>query len=172
MYPRQFNSLQRQLSPPQHHYTSSSSRRLSESSRDSYSGGYVVQDNQDHYSHYGREAASRGGGGGSRIVPQRTYSNDAPHGQRMDGMGPIPNRESYLWNCNPIPKYDTIIISIKFLPAYCYLFAVLVIIIINFVNCIFVWNTKINRLLLYQQLLITMLCSLLSFDVIDLCNFA
>ena len=105
MYPRQFNSLQRQLSPPQiqgqppqHHYTSSSSRRLSESSRDSYSGGYVVQDNQDHYSHYGREAASRGGGGGSRIVPQRTYSNDAPHGQRMDGMGPspIPNRESYL----------------------------------------------------------------------------
>ena len=106
MYPRQFNSLQRQLSPPQiqgqppqHHYTSSSSRRSSESSRDSYGGSYVVQDNQDHYSHYSREAGSRGGGGGApRIVPQRSYSNDPPHGQRMDGMGPspIPNRESYL----------------------------------------------------------------------------
>ena len=102
MYPRQFNSLQRQLSPPQqiqaqppqHHYASSSSRRSSESSRDSYGGGYILQDNQDHYSHYGRDA-SRGGG---RILPQRTYSNDAPHGQRVEGMGPspIPNRESYL----------------------------------------------------------------------------
>ena len=100
MYPRQFNSLQRQLSPPQvqaqpqQHY-SSSSRRSSESSRDSYGGSYILQDNpQDHYSHYSREG-SRGGG---RIVPQRTYSNDMPHGQRVEGMGPspIPNRESYL----------------------------------------------------------------------------
>jgi hypothetical protein len=107
MYPRQYNSLQRQLSPPQvqaqppqHHYTSSSSRRSSESSRDSYGGSYIMQDNQDHYPRYGgREAAPpRGGGGGGRIIPQRTYSNDTPHGQRMDGMGPspIPNRESYL----------------------------------------------------------------------------
>ena len=96
IYPRQFNSLQRQLSPPQaqpqHHY--STSRRSSESSRDSYGGSYVLQENQEHYSHYGG-GPSRGG---RQIVPQRTYSNDTPHGQRVEGMGPspIPNRESYL----------------------------------------------------------------------------
>lgn len=95
MYPRQFNSLQRQLSPPQaqpqHHY--SSSRRSSESSRDSYGGSYILQENHDHYSHYSG-GTSRGG----RNVPQRAYSNDVPHGQRVDGVGPnpIPNRESYL----------------------------------------------------------------------------
>ena len=95
IYHRQYNSLQRQLSPPQqqpqHQYTSS--RRSSESAGDMF-GTYILQENKDHYSHYGG-GTSRGAG---RIVPQRTYSNDMPYGQRVEGMGPspIPNRESYL----------------------------------------------------------------------------
>ena len=90
MYPRQYGSLQRQMSPPQHPYQPSR-RRSSESNGDGYgieSGAYIIQD-QEHYRGY---SGSRG-----RIVPQRTYSSDIPH-QRLEGVGPspIPNRESYL----------------------------------------------------------------------------
>ena len=100
-YARQYNSLQRQLSPPQlqphpqqpqHHY--SSSRRSSESSRDAY----IIQDNQEHYTHYG---GGQGSSRGNRAISNRTYSNDQiARGQRgLDAdMCPnsIPNRESYL----------------------------------------------------------------------------
>ena len=99
MYARQYNSLQRQMSPPTHqphHYQSS--RRSSESSGDGYGGGsstsYVLQDSSGQ-GHFSRYSGSHGGSRGR--IPQRTFSNDLPQ-QRVEGAGPnpIPNRESYL----------------------------------------------------------------------------
>ena len=97
LYTQQFNSLQRQVSPPHHqghHYQSS--RRSSDSGGDSYGGPYLLQDSgREHYSHY--SGGSHGNPRGGRIVPQRAYSSDMPH-QRIEGVGgaPIPNRESFL----------------------------------------------------------------------------
>ena len=97
MYTQQYNSLQRQVSPPHHqghHYQSS--RRSSDSGGDGYGGPYLLQDSaREHYSRY--SGGSHGNPRGGRIVPQRAYSSDMPH-QRIEGVGPapIPNRESFL----------------------------------------------------------------------------
>lgn len=94
MYGRQgYNSLQRQMSPPQQHYQSS--RRSSESGGDGF-GGYILKDSSipEHYPRYG----SGHGGSRGRLGPQRTFSNERPI-QRVEGVGHVPNqpnRESYL----------------------------------------------------------------------------
>lgn len=98
MYAQQFNSLQRQVSPPHHpghHYQSS--RRSSESGGESYGGTYLLQDTpREHYSRY--SGGSHGDPRSGRIVKsQRAFSSDMPH-QRIEGVGtgPVPNRESFL----------------------------------------------------------------------------